>query len=222
MNLEKYSKLKAFTLAEIILVIVVIGVIASITLSILAPSMDDGRYRVGYRKAYTAIRNMYDAERYTGMMGSIAASKELAFKMLKRHLQVNSYAPYKDSSDIYKRDEYLTEKQLPNGEEVYDYWIVGDDKIAYRISDQGYCKPKSTINSTTTFQQAIYASCFTLLVDVNGLSKGPNVMALQNVEPNETTGVIKADRFYIYLGLDGAHPGNASDFVTGRIVAGMK
>ena len=216
-------KHKAFTLAEIILVIVVIGVIAAITLSVLAPSMDDGRYRVAYRKAYTAIRNMYDAERYTGMMGSIAADKGLMFKMLKKNLQVKDYAIYKDDSSTYGHSDYIDIKDLPMDESAYDYWIVAQDNIAYRINSQGdYCKPRAVINSTTTFQQAIYASCFTILVDVNGLSKGPNVIAPQNVEPNEPTGILKADRFYIYMGLDGSTAGNVSDFTTGRIIAGMK
>ena len=217
------NKRKGFTLAEILLVITIIGIIGTLTISILAPSMDDGRYRVSYRKAYTAIKNMYDAERYTGMIGSIASDKGLMFKMLKKSLQVKDYAPYKDDSSIYGHSDFIDIKDLPMDESAYDYWIITNDNIAYRVNSQGdYCKPKNVINSTTTYQQAMYASCFTLLVDVNGLSKGPNTLAPQNVDPNETTGVIKADRFYIYMGLDGSSPGNVSDFVTGRIVAGMK
>ena len=216
-------KKSAFTLAEILIVLMVIGLMSILTVSIIVPIVDSNQWRASYSKIFTSLRNLYESERFVGSFSSVTATKEAMFKMMQRCFLVNSYAPVKDDGVLYKKDEYVSESGLPTGSLGYDYWIITDENAAYRILSQGTdCDLRAEINNETTVAGASEKACYTLVVDVNGLSRGPNTLGEQNIAASEEMGLIKNDRFYIYVGSDGATAGNKTNFVTGRIVAGMK
>ena len=201
----------------------VIGLLSILTVSVIVPIVDSNQWRAAYSKIYTSLRNLYDSERFVGSFSSVTATKEAMFKMMQRCFLVNSYAPVKDDGVMYSKDDYVSQDALPSGDSAYDYWIITDENAAYRILSQGTdCDLRAKINDQSTASEASEKACYTLVVDVNGLSRGPNRIENQNIAANEEVGLLKSDRYYIYVGSDGATAGNKSTFVTGRIVAGMK
>lgn len=111
-----------------------------------------------------------------------------------------------------------------------------EDNLAYLVTTAGSassgggggatvatCGTKQDINAETNDAGAASKACVIVVVDVNGLSNGPN-----RVEPQIKTGAsgalssLTGDRYYIYVGMDGATAGGKSGSVTGRIAGDVK
>ena len=50
---------KGFTLAEILIVLMVIGVIATMTVPSMMKGVQEAQYKTGFKKAYNTITNLY-------------------------------------------------------------------------------------------------------------------------------------------------------------------
>ena len=112
-------------------------------------------------------------------------------------------------------------------------WIVTEDNFAYTavLADGGtkneICGSKLDINSKTTIENTIKEGCFTVIVDVNGLNKSPNVVEPQITNhkaetTSNTLDTLSGDQYYIFIGRDGATAGNAKLTATGRLVGDVK
>ena len=61
-----YKYKKGFTLAEILIVLTVIGVIATITIPQLIGGIDEAQYKAGLKKAYSTLSNIASIEENLG------------------------------------------------------------------------------------------------------------------------------------------------------------
>ena len=257
---------RAFTLAEILIVLMTIGVIAALAIPSLMKGVVEAQLKMGYKKALHAISNIAAAEKVAGFLPSTNKSIQTMylFQSLNSNLSVNGYVAKEiseaNSGKVVKNGDYanaitIAGQKFGTGEktagEVTAYsittfgaspWIVTDDNMAYSIMCGGEtgvpapCKTASQIASQKTQVDAILASCAVVIVDVNGLSRGPNTFdpqagtstgvrlntfntTLDNSKPLKT---LTGDQYLIFLGLDGATAGPRNATVTGRIAADLK
>jgi len=235
---------KAFTLAEVLVVLTTIGVIAALSLPQLTGGVDDAKYKAGYKKAFMVISNVAGMEKARGKLPKTVSQDGLInfFKALDKNIVVDGYADRAGNGSIIKYENIyggLSWKGNTFGDADYmltstmtseniSPWIIAADGMAYTVSylTSGTCEKKSQINaSTTTAADAVSKTCLFVIVDINGLHKGPNDMEPQ-VNSGMTSSVklkkLTGDRYYIYIGSDGVAKGSELLTLSGRILAGEK
>ncbi len=240
---------KGFTLAEILIVLMVIGALATMTVPALMKGVTETQTKTAYKKAFNTIANLIALERTQGNSPTVmgAGSINQLLDSMINNMSVNGYAEYNacdgvacSPSAIKPNIQYKlgTETKETGSTDAVNAtsitnsngspWIVGDDGIAYRIltsKASGTCENKSVINEQKTLANAQAKACVYVLVDVNGLGKMPNRLDSQvetfftNAQDKMKT--LDGDRFYIYVGKDGATAGSKMYSATGRIVSDM-
>jgi len=235
---------KAFTLAEVLVVLTVIGIIATISMPQLTGGIDNAQYKAGYKKAFMVISNVAGMEKARGRLPKTVSKDGMIsfFKAIDKNIEVDGYADRAADGSIIKYENIhggLSWKENTFGDaddmltstmssDSTSPWIIAADGMAYTVSypTSGTCEKKSQINaSTTTAADALSKTCLFIIVDINGLHKGPNDM-----EPQVNSGItssaklkkLTGDRYYIYIGSDGVAKGSELLTLSGRILAGEK
>ena len=242
-----YKNKKAFTLAEILVVLTVIGVIASITIPQLTGGVDDAHYKAGFKKAYSTVANIAAIEKANGNLPQTVSKDGLIsfFNALNNNLAVDGYAEHNEAwREVVAKgairagivwqgqsfgDENDSFTSTNSDPDHYSPWIVTSDNMAFFVQVDGLetCEKKSKINSSSVnLTNAIKKSCVLVMVDVNGLHRLPNRIEPQ-LTVDELTSTKKLqkltrDRFYIFIGSDGAAKGSELLTATGRILSGQK
>lgn len=239
---------KAFTLAEILIVLMVIGALAALTLPNLMKGVTAAQNKAAYQKAYAAISNIAAVEKVGGQLPSSAKTAQGMsdfFNALNSNLSVKEYA----SSDTYPisssgtltADNTKTKVQYggftygEGSEELanttptvgtFSPWIITDDGIAYTLTaiSGASCSSKTVINDAKSTADTLTKTCLLIVVDVNGLNKTPNKLETQIGELKAENKMVTfdGDRFYIFLGSDGVAAGPKKYTVSGRIMADLK
>ena len=187
---------KAFTMAEVLMVMAVIGIVAAITMPRLSDNIDEQALVAATKKAYSDLQIAYDAmitrygepDNWLNSLDSDKKASELLKNRLKETLDValdceNSASgcmSLTDSSNSY----YL---KLKSGMSMS---ILGSTSIDFTCD---------------AFQYKYYPCAFgSILVDVNGPDKGPNqkgydifsfILSKNGVEPE---GLSHANGVHIY------------------------
>ena len=254
---------KGFTLAEILIVLMVIGVIATMTIPSMMKGVTEAQLKAGYKKAYNTIANFAAMERVSGALPSrgSAANISLLYQSLNSALSVKSFAVqdvnaglilqnndenyptciqatingtptdigYGDDCPTLTTGLADTTGGIPTGAGAH--WIITEDNIAYTILEGGRnsntnCATKQEIASLDDDAAAAAASCLVMIVDVNGMAKGPNTIEEQGmtaaIASTTSLDTLTGDQYKIYFGIDGATPGPRVATVTGRIMADLK
>ena len=256
---------KGFTLAEILIVLMVIGVIATLTIPSMMKGVTDAQLKTGYKKAYNTISNIAMAEKVAGFLPATNisdATMEL-FRSINVNLSATSYVSNAaipvNSGRLARHSDYQRGIRIDG--QVYgddnttisvtptsimtvapSPWIVTEDNMAYSImcggttSVQRFCATRDQISALANQSDAVENSCAIVIVDVNGLSKGPNTFDPQAgpanghrlnqynspLQRNVSMEPLTGDQFLIFLGRDGASAGPKLTTVTGRIMSDMK
>ena len=252
---------KGFTLAEILIVLVILGVIAVMTIPTMIKGVADAQFKAAYKKAYSTISNFMIATNLTGQTPKRRSAEQatLFYGVLAKNLEIISYTKenpidggelvgtgnsetlrkfYLKAGDEkvligggYQRpssEETILEGVAP-GENKLSTWMNTTDGISYAMmitaDDNEKCPTKAEIASKQTVADALSATCILIVVDVNGLYKGPNRLEVQDSTDGADIAAsgtklkrLANDRYYIYLGSDGATAGPANTSVSGRIV----
>ncbi len=243
---------KGFTLAEILIVLMVIGAIATMTIPSLMRGVTESQWKTAYKKTYNTLVNLCAMERIAGNLPSEASRDKGSIRMfdsLNTSLSVKDYAALETSSGntysdgtIVTASKYKSCVKYTNAagqtvnstcsfawsdSEADSPWIITEDNLAYSVTVGTGCGTKQSINSATNVSGALGQACAVVVVDVNGLSNGPNVLEPQ-LETEDTNFASKGmdtltgDRYYIFIGKDGATAGSKTGTVTGRIAADLK
>lgn len=248
------------------LVAVVIGIIATLTITIIAKNVIEAQIKTGYKKALNVVSNIASAEKVAGSLPITNKPEEMMrfFKALNENLSSNSYVLAKtspiNSKTLATSADYNTAIKIDN--KTYGSntnatvqvdnssitpnspspWIVTDENIAYSIIPVGKtegvetCKTIAQITSQSTQSNAVLASCALIVIDINGLSKGPNAFDRQvgpisgidlskfdsPLSKNSSLNPLIGDQYIIFLGSDGATAGPKIATVGGRISLDIK
>lgn len=199
----------AFTLAEILIVLMVIGIIATLTVPSMMKNVVDAQYKTAYKKAYNTISNLRGALSLEGTLpvGSTATSindgaKTDFFIAMLENLSVRDVTmfrtsnqpgqlPDRDGSRTVRYEVAGVSKTFGTGTEIDInndsngtrwLWITTEDNISYVLitASRYACRNKSFINSLNDINQMVQNSCIALLVDVNGIQKRPNMIESQS------------------------------------------
>lgn len=251
---------KGFTLAEILIVLMVIGVIATMTIPSMMKGVAEAQLKAGYKKAYNTIVNFAAMEKISGTLPAKAtdAGVKALYAGLNSSLSVKEYGFDATGSAAVSADYSRTCLNLAaaGGEGETDTlgtgtdcaqvtyedasagaattgnsaWITTDDGMSYQVYKGGatanQALTKQEINAAASEADAVTASSAVIIVDVNGLGKGPNLFEKQGyeveLEEGKSLDTITGDRYKIYVGSDGATAGPKNFTVTGRMVADSK
>ncbi len=248
---------KGFTLAEILIVLMVIGAIATMTIPSLMKGVTESQWKTAYKKAYNAVVNLTAMERIAGQLPSTPDKTGVGkmFQSLNQNLAVKDYAAapasISDAEPTYTASQFKSAIQFSvatsadqsetpaegddtgetlNAGTIGDIspWITTDDNISYLVTKpagSGTCSTKLEINSAGADADAQAKACVVVVVDVNGLTNGPNKVEPQissTLDASTSLSSLTGDRYYIYIGIDGATAGSKKSTVTGRIVSDLK
>lgn len=247
---------KGFTLAEILIVLMVIGAIATMTIPSLMKGVTESQWKTAYKKAYNAVVNLTAMERIAGQLPSTPDKTGVGkmFQSLNQNLAVKDYAAapasISDAEPTYTASQFRSAIQFSvatsadqtetddgsdeSGETLnagligdISPWITTDDNISYLVTKAKgtSCSTKLDINSAGADDSAQEKACVIVVVDVNGLTNGPNKIEPQissTLDAGTSLSSLTGDRYYIYIGIDGATAGSKKSTVTGRIVSDLK
>lgn len=234
---------KGFTLAEILIVLVTIGVIATLTIPSMMKGVVDAQYKTAYKKAYNTIANAYSMESTTNGWPAKNSNKDLekAYVGIANNISLKEILQEGDDGNLTpvscvnfanlnkkigdETSDSCSEFSI-NDEEV-PTWLVTDDNIAYKLGKGGAyedsaCSGKMKIGNTDSEANAASESCFVVTVDVDGLSKGNNDLETQTLTEGTPMERLINDRYEIYIGKDGLSAGNRTQTISGRIMADLK
>ena len=241
---------KGFTLAEILIVLMVIGVIATLTVPSMMKNVQDAQYKAALKKAYNSVTNVYSMQLIEGqrpVAGSTVNNLNFLIAMLEnlsvRDIVLNGTAGAGLDAGVLPTSASSTQLQytLNSNTKTVGYgaaatadvteadtvnlWVTTDDGLSFKVEDAtGTCSSKHAINNITTGHAAmIAAACISVRVDVNGVAKGPNVLEPQvDTLAGTTMDTLTGDQYLFYIGTDGVTAGNKNTDVAARIVADIK
>ena len=246
---RRSGNLTGFSLAEILIVMTVIGVIATLTMPQLIGGVDEAHYKAGVKKAYTTLANIVAMEKADDNLPTSASKEAMInfFNALNNNLEVEGYALRKTSSgaqsksDTHKAGEIHTgikweNVQYGDSSDSVDYpsnstdspWIITADGMAFSVyyNSSRTCKKKSYLNTASTSQNDLANnSCLTITVDVNGLQRGPNQIPAQlfiGLTSGERVKKLDGDKYTFYIASDGIAKGSPVLTLMGRLLSGEK
>lgn len=144
---------KAFTLAEVLITLVIIGIISAITIPQIMLSVHNQEFKTGYKKAYSDISNAAIA----GMI-----NKELPYRDKKRDVQTTQ------EEWNYLKKSFGVQKVCAKGN-VFDCWVKAD--TIYNMPSSTNAEAFVDISGRAWVQFDCQENIY--MVDING-DKGPN------------------------------------------------
>ena len=190
-------KKAAFTLAEVLITLGIIGVVAAITLTIVTNKVNDVQYAKGRQKALATIGEAGRQIAIDGNMNSAIDAEDFVIKYLSKKLAItktcapNQFINCGISSVIYRPDKNKPENSMPSyiqwlsslggnmsrSSSTYKLMTESARSYAFLLSN-GYAvnlfyNPNCTINARSVNYKAIDYVCINAIYDMNGL-RGPN------------------------------------------------
>lgn len=192
----------AFTLAEVLITLAIIGVIAALTIPILLNNSNDTQIITGIKKAYSNLSNTYSLliADYSDMPSAISENSSSFINTLTSKLKVAKYCGYASAQDtdcfpnkIYK---YLNGNNYLNFATNSNYaTFLTVDNIAYAVYP--FSTTCNSDQSSGDASNPLYNSCALIWVDVNGPNKGPSVFGRDLFNFSYTlTGVFPTGSYY--------------------------
>ena len=178
---SRVQKLIAFTLAEVIIVVGIIGIIAQLTIPSLVANYQRKVFALGLKKAYIGLQSFFkgylaeqgvtslgDTELYDGVTLFTDLNRQALWdQAIKKHFRVVKSCDTTDSSCSYHQ-KYLTRTVALGQFGANRYVFHTIDGIAYSITAPPTCKPDYSKPGL------LKGLCGNVQIDVNG-PKGPNI-----------------------------------------------
>lgn len=144
MNRKRFKKL-AFTLAEVLIVVGIIGIIAQATIPTLINNVQDTQYKIAYKKAFSTLSqalNMANADYAIQPINGAYDSKTLDnFKTIMSYIktQKNCYDGIDNSQCWYKDGEEFNSASFSNGwPALYDMAVIDVSGMSWATFAGGF------------------------------------------------------------------------------------
>lgn len=180
-NKVNKKKKKAFTLAEVLITLGIIGVVAALTIPTLVENEQKVQYATGLKKAYMELQTFFkqyiadegvtelrQTDLYDGVTAFADASRQDKFDTaIKKYFKVLKTCKIGDGSCNID-EKYLTKEGTnPTFSGANKYVFYTADGIAFAVQMPLSCNPDNTKTGK------MKALCGNISVDVNG-AKSPN------------------------------------------------
>lgn len=200
------TKRFGFTLAEVLITLGIIGVVAAMTIPTLMNSTGQAEFKTGYKKVISTLNQAItmnvaiDSSDFTNLVAGTASGGTMGMFMTRMNLVKTATAA----------DTDLESGAFANVSAANNYTLYFNDGMVF-----GFPKAAAGCNTTT-----LSANC-SGVVDVNGLKK-PNKLTNCNTAPTatgdggtcSTTTLVVGDRFSVRFGGQQVTPnGNAARYV---------
>lgn len=225
---------KAFTLAEILIVLTIIGVMAVMTIPSLMQNANEQQKITLLKKGYNAVVNAYATEFATKTPpsyfneGGEWMGGWRVWQALDNQLNVKYYAPWArwDYSTVTKN---FTKPTPSESLHPADTWIITEDGIGYTVDAY---KPNSKnpkkldfMKDATSTEKALNdLAGIHIVVDIDGPFKGPNKRCggddLGITDKDDLKNLAKCDTFILFITQEGITAGNPDTMITAKIIAG--
>ena len=138
---------KGFTLAEILIVLMVIGALATMTLPSLIKGVQEAQFKTAYKKAVNAVANLTAVEKIAGNLpsrtGSDAVNVNRVWDSFVSSLSVKGFVASAGEGtkvglgsgtvlDMSGETNPIS-STTPTGDKRYQNWIITEDNLAYLI-----------------------------------------------------------------------------------------
>lgn len=213
---------KGFTLAEILIVLTIIGVMAVMTIPSLMQNSNSQQKITLFKKGFNALSNAYATEFAVKSPPKHTNDNELMWSALNNQLNVKYYVDARDGSKLYTLGEI---KEVPWLRRV----IVTEDEIGYLVS-YGYeqeCESKLTANShkkTVDAEDGIMNhSCFSVVVLLDKKYKLSDWSQCVDSEAGDSLDLnnLKCSTLTFWVTKEGVTAGNPDCTISGRIISGV-
>ncbi|MDD3238151.1 MAG: prepilin-type N-terminal cleavage/methylation domain-containing protein [Candidatus Gastranaerophilales bacterium] len=162
---------KAFTLAEVLITLVIIGVIAAITIPSLLNNTNKEEYKTALKKSVSTLNNAISMEyAHTGKnIEDFTSVNDLQENLFKKRMNVVS-VPTGNETPIPEDEYSLFEMPAYAGSAPSS---IPSDEFIYTADGIGYYVEPMSVGDCKYTSEMLDPPCFGVVVDVNG-SKGPN------------------------------------------------
>jgi type II secretory pathway pseudopilin PulG len=171
--------LAAFTLAEVLITLGIIGVVAAMTIPTLISNITCARYKAKFKKAISVLNQAVrqNLATYDYDFATMDGSENTFRNIFVKNMKVGKYGngQYQTGANTYNTKvydigyiastEYSYITFLDNAEFYYDHFFIDNSRL------QG--TPLCTKNGTGIYEYMYKGWCIGF-IDVNGLDNGPN------------------------------------------------
>lgn len=175
--MKKTLKQKAFTLAETLIVMGVIGVVAALTIPSLSNSTNDKDIVAKVRKSHSALEDAFgrmiatydEFDTWnTDLSTNSLAKRMLGTMKLTKNCETTTAGCFSSNATLVKSDGSNTQGSLNGTSSSVYRAILADGASVGIFVDNATC----TANAGTDVSQDLKEICGVVLVDVDGPSKG--------------------------------------------------
>lgn len=165
------KRIQSFTLAETLITLAIIGVVASITIPSLMQKTQDMELKNAWKKEYSAIQNAFNLiqQENGGSIKGLCSDNYCFTKLFKDKLNVQKFCPSNPRVDCY-----ISTNKVKNLSGSTDNNLIGFISAGMILADGSFVAP---YYRATDCDFAAHGSfqlyCGTVIVDVNGI-KPPN------------------------------------------------
>lgn len=211
-----------FTLAEILIVLTIIGVMAVMTIPSLIQNANSQHKVALFKKAFNALSNAYATEFAVKTPpkswndGETSKGGMKVFDAISNQMNIKYYVKLTGADYSVLRKVFTR----PTANASL-YWSIAEDGISYRVfygNTDRDCPSKLDLNkctATETVRNDI--SCIFIVVDVDGPFNGPNANCNDGDDINNLSG---CDIIRFWVTSDGITSGNPDCTISGRIISG--
>lgn len=155
MQVKKNKKIIAFTLAEVLITISIVGLVAEVTIPAVVTSIQEKQYKVAYKKSFTSLAQAFLSASSNGNIIPLTGTYS------SQGMEANFAAIQAQFNVAKSCTQAYTQKCWANGESFRG----GDSDIAGFIDNSGIAWKLRASDANTVIP--------TILVDTNGAA-GPN------------------------------------------------
>jgi type II secretory pathway pseudopilin PulG len=158
---------KAFSISEILLVLIILGIIAALTVPPLMRKTNHAQIQTTLKKGFSTLANAYRQEFSAKRPPVSPDDTDIVMDAIKHNIGIRYYLICADESNCTMSYDAT---QAPAGS-----WAVGEDNVAYRVIPGGSnCANKLALNQLTSSTEATAATCVVVLIDADCIAKHNN------------------------------------------------
>ena len=245
----------AFTLAELLIVLLTISIIAVVCIPGIILGITNARHQANYKRAYQIMHSLASIEFLNGRLPIKASSSGFSsiFEAMISKLDIKEYAQQKENGpndgNIYNQEDFkhavkfinsagneesigdTSTNSIANAEADWTKsaspWIITENNFAYSVTgvQNKECLSKEQLDSMKEISELNKNACAIVVVDVNGLTTGPNKLddqVIYGVGENKKMEPLIKDRYYIYIAKNGIAQGSKATSVSARLMNNMR
>ena len=146
---------KGFTVAEVVMVLIVIGVLSAILIPSLSKSGDVAKIRTAIKKGHSLLASTYAMEFVAKPAPTKSTDSDKMMKALTNHLNIKYYLVCNEG----KCEQKYEPQDAPA-------WIITEDSLAFKVMEGGAdCADKLALNKMTNSKEISAATCLTVMID---------------------------------------------------------